>query len=384
MSAKIAAHRRARRSKPPVGTGTKGFASVVFGVVLIWACGPEAIELSPQRVVVGHSGGQTTQAFPATPTGGLAPAVSGAPFDGASSGGTSSGGAERQMPASGGWPDQPVDRERVPSTGGGYRDSSDGSDGCEDCDSSGGSDGSRDDDPDEVPFPGQSDYDVQWCDPSDDDPGCGIGKYCEADYRCTKLCESLDDCDRWWPRYACAEDGRCVECADRTPCAYPDKAICHHATGTCHECTEDYHCVRPGDEPRCVEFEGELTCGCEDDEDCAGFAAENRLHCSRATVSCVECTKPEHCSGSTGVCSRLGNCVECDGPDDCPSDAPLCTRLGTCVECFDDIDCPDGLHCIDGLYTCEECAWDWHCEVEAGEVCDPERFVCEPQYVAEQ
>ena len=176
--------------------------------------------------------------------------------------------------------------------------------------------------------------------PCDDKNACTIGESCFMGacvggilVSCNdgNLCTS-DSCD---PDFGCLESP-----LDDTPCDDGDA------------CTQGDTCLAGDCQP------GLSICGCEDDEDCAGFEDGNlcngTLHCvdsecvlDEATL--VECLAPESIC-EKNVCDPLtGECVlgpvkdgtPCDDDDAC-TEGDLCSE-GECIsfelECNDDNDC---------------------------------------------
>lgn len=121
------------------------------------------------------------------------------------------------------------------------------------------------------------------------------------------------------------------------------------------------------------------------------------LRCDEASGSCVECTRDEHCAGTTKPrCDlALHRCVECGGAIDCLSgqscepatrrcvrgcgdgstcllDAPLCdVTRGLCVRCFRDTQCLGAeRRCLVAGGKCVQCLDNSQCAAPTGR-CDP-------------
>lgn len=121
------------------------------------------------------------------------------------------------------------------------------------------------------------------------------------------------------------------------------------------------------------------------------------LRCDQPSGSCVECTRDEHCAGTTKPrCDlALHRCVECGSPIDClPGqvceaatrrcvracgdgstcllDAPICdVTRGLCVRCFGDTQClgSDG-ECLVAAGKCVQCLESSQCGAPTAR-CDP-------------
>jgi hypothetical protein len=138
---------------------------------------------------------------------------------------------------------------------------------------------------------------------------------------------------------------RCFTCRDDNDCTtLKPRCLC----GTCHECTEDGDCPRPGQGATLKNCVAPRPAGtCPGDRPC----------------KCRECREDGDCEGNPdgSLCDPAnGLCGECrEGQDetDCPDPGkPVCVG-GTCEQCGDDVDCPADQECTSG-----QCVPKNHCE----------------------
>jgi len=228
---------------------------------------------------------------------------------------------------------------------------------------------------------------------------CSSEAACEDDH-CTDdgcvECIADDECDDDvdCTTDACGDDGVCTFTADDAACDDTDDCTddsCDAVTGCANtqiDCDDAVACTDDGCEAgactntdncaagsACNEDTGEcvLACDnaedCDDADDCTDDACVNGA-CSNTDKDCddgVACTDD---SCDAGACVNTDNCT---APDTCNTTSGLCEEVPACV---DDTDCDDGVFC-NGAETCDvdtgDCvAGTRPCADNNGDVCPPD------------
>ena len=193
------------------------------------------------------------------------------------------------------------------------------------------------------------------------------------DFSCSD-CTNADQsqCDR--------DNERCVQCTANSHCSAG--LVCNIANGTCLECRADSDCASRTDGRRtcntntnlCIECDGDANC--DDNEVCHNNAC---VPCSRKCSSNQVCNESKVCvdlpsCGSQNQCPRTApicvsnECKQCEDDDDCArnaaQDRPACNDDNMCARCTADSHCanrPEGNYCVEGGGQCVQCTEDAHC-----------------------
>jgi hypothetical protein len=219
--------------------------------------------------------------------------------------------------------------------------------------------------------------------------------YCEGD-RC--LCEAgecwsdeqcIKDC---YPYEGFCEDGMCLctdlLCKSDSDCRDPENPRCNLSTGTCVQCTQDWHCASGS----CDEKYG----SCLDDP-CAGIACPCGMYCQTGpggAGGCVsgcrtdaDCCPGNACDVTWGQCE--GPCTAqcenslCGGPDgcggtcwgQCPDSGKTCELLdGGGYACIDGTCDPNGTPAHGACSSQDECACGNDCVIFGGDIEQPQSF----------
>lgn len=200
---------------------------------------------------------------------------------------------------------------------------------------------------------------------------------CAPDFTCA-ACQQNGDCAALASLPYCLTGERCVGCTSNEHCG-ADGGVCDPAAHACVTCLESSQCSATS-APRC---EKQKCAACQQDADCARFAATPLCGPKGACVPCTDKAQ-ELCSKAGQVCIKGGNsCVECNANSECPAAEPVCEG-NACRGCRSDNECAGaGKVCREATGTCVDCEPNKDDPTKEncanGRACHPANFTCTGQ-----